>query len=84
MKNYRMYASSINERYVDELVELLKKGGVVIYPTDSFYALGCDALNNRAVERVCRIKGINPARQRLSMVCADISQEKKKKPSDLL
>ena len=38
MKNYRMYASSINERYVDELVELLKKGGVVIYPTDSFYA----------------------------------------------
>lgn len=47
MKNYRMYASSINERYVDELVELLKKGGVVIYPTDSFYALGCDALNNR-------------------------------------
>ncbi len=74
MKNYRMYASSINERYVDELVELLKKGGVVIYPTDSFYALGCDALNNRAVERVCRIKGINPARQRLSMVCADISQ----------
>ena len=74
MKNYKMYATSINERYVDELVEILKKGGVVVYPTDSFYAIGCDALNNRAVERVCQIKGINPAKQRLSMVCADISQ----------
>lgn len=74
MKNYKMYVSSVNERYLDELVELLKKGGVVIYPTDSFYAIGCDALNNRAVERVCRIKGINPAKQRLSMVCDGISQ----------
>lgn len=74
MKNYKMYVSSVNERYLDELAELLKKGGVVVYPTDSYYAIGCDALNNRAVERVCRIKGINPAKQRLSMVCADISQ----------
>lgn len=74
MKNYKMYVSSVNERYLDELAELLKKGGVVVYPTDSYYAIGCDALNNRAVERVCRIRGINPAKQRLSMVCADISQ----------
>lgn len=74
MKTFKMYPTSINGRYVDELVDILRKGGVVVYPTDSMYALGCDALNNRAVERVCRIKGINPAKQRLSMVCGDISQ----------
>jgi len=74
MKTYKMYESSVNERYLDEIAELLKKGGVVVYPTDSLYAIGCDALNNRAVERVCRLKGINPAKQRLSMVCDGISQ----------
>ena len=74
MKSYRMYASSINDRYIDEIVETLRRGGVVVYPTDSTYAIGCDALSNRAVERVCRMRGINPAKQRLSMVCADISQ----------
>lgn len=74
MKNYKMYATSINERYLDEIVEILKKGGIIIYPTDSLYAIGCDALNNRAVERVCRLKNINPAKQRLSMVCSGISQ----------
>lgn len=74
MKVFRMYESSINDRYIDEIVQMLRDGGVVVYPTDSYYAIGCDALNNRAVERVCRIKDINPARQRLSMVCAGISQ----------
>lgn len=69
-----MYASSINDRYIDEIVDTLRRGGVVVYPTDSTYAIGCDALNNRAVERVCKMRGINPAKQRLSMVCADISQ----------
>ncbi len=74
MKTYKMYASSINERYVEEIAGLLRKGGVIIYPTDSLYAVGCDALNNRAVERVCRLKDINPAKQRLSIICDDISQ----------
>ena len=69
-----MYESSVNERYIDEVVEAMRRGETVIYPTDSLYAIGCDALNNRAVERVCRIKQINPARQRLSMVCSSISQ----------
>ena len=74
MKIFRMYESSVNERYIDEIVEAMRRGETVIYPTDSLYAIGCDALNNRAVERVCRIKQINPARQRLSMVCGSISQ----------
>lgn len=74
MKTYKMYASSINDRYVGEIVGLLRQGGVVIYPTDSLYAVGCDALNNRAVGRVCRLKGINPDKQRLAIVCSGISQ----------
>lgn len=69
-----MYPSSINDRYIDLLVKAMKDGALIIYPTDTVYAIGCDALNNRAVERICRLKGINPARQRLSVVCADMSQ----------
>lgn len=69
-----MYPTSINERYIDQAVEELRRGAVIIYPTDTRYAIGCDALNNRAVEAVCRLKGINPDKQRLSMVCANISQ----------
>lgn len=74
MKNYKMYATSLNERYIDEIVERLRRGDIIIYPTDTLYAVGCDALNNRAVERVCRLKGLNPDKQRLAIVCSDISQ----------
>ena len=61
-------------RAVAEAVEVLKQGKIIIYPTDTVYALGCDALNARAVERLCRIKGLNPEKNLLSIVCADISQ----------
>ena len=74
MKTYKMYPTSINREYLDEIVDILSRGGVIVYPTDSLYAIGCDALHNRAVERVCRIKGINPAKQRLAVCCASISQ----------
>ncbi|MCM1070346.1 MAG: L-threonylcarbamoyladenylate synthase [[Clostridium] fimetarium] len=74
MKTLKMYPSSINERYIGQAVDELRRGAVILYPTDTNYAIGCDALNNRAVETVCRLKGINPDKQRLSMVCADISQ----------
>lgn len=61
-------------RHVGRAVEALRRGEIIIYPTDTLYALGCDALNARAIERLCRIKGINPDKQLLSVVCADISQ----------
>lgn len=75
MKTLRMYPTSINERYLDEAVEALQRGDIIIYPTDTLYALGCDALNNRAIEALCRVKGIDidPRRQTLSVVCADMS-----------
>lgn len=74
MKVLKMYGSAINERFVDEAVDSLRDGGIIVYPTDSMYAIGCDALNNRAVERICRMKGIDPKKQRLSVVCCDMSQ----------
>lgn len=73
MKTLRMYPTSINDRYIDEAVELLNGGGLLIYPTDTIYALGCDALNNRAIEALCRAKGIDPKKQTLSIVCASLS-----------
>lgn len=74
MKLLKIYPDNINDRHIAEVVEALRGGGIVIYPTDSLYAIGCDALNNSAIERICRLKGINPAKENLSVVCADISQ----------
>lgn len=73
MKTLRMYPTSINDRYLDETVQCLKDGGIIIYPTDTLYAIGCDALNNSAIERLCKLKGVNPQKQTLSVVCDGIS-----------
>ncbi len=61
-------------RKIDQVVEILEKGGVMIYPTDTVYALGCDIFNQKAVERICRIRGLNPTKAMLSFMCSDISQ----------
>lgn len=74
MTVYKIYPSSINEASIDKVVEALRRGDIIVYPTDTHYALGCDALRERAIERLCRIKGINPAKQLLSIVCADLRQ----------
>lgn len=74
MKRLLFRGETVNSRNIDDAVRILRDGGVVIYPTDTVYALGCDALNNRAIERLCRLKGINPDKQLLSVVCASISQ----------
>lgn len=74
MKILKMYESNINDRYMDVAIETLRSGGLIIYPTDTLYALGCDALNNGAIERICHIKNINPQKTHLSIICHDISQ----------
>lgn len=63
-----------DRRAVAEAAQALRDGKIIIYPTDTLYAFGCDALNARAVERLCRLKGINPDKNLLSIVCSDISQ----------
>lgn len=73
MKILKLYESSINDRYLDEIIDTLRDGGIIIYPTDTVYAIGCDALNSRAIEKVCRIKGINPDKNTLSIIVDGLS-----------
>ena len=74
MRVLRIFENNINDRYIQEAVEELRNGNIVIYPTDSLYALAVDAMNKKAVERLCRLKGLNPEKNLLSIVCADLSQ----------
>jgi tRNA threonylcarbamoyl adenosine modification protein (Sua5/YciO/YrdC/YwlC family) len=69
----KIYPENPNQREISRIVEVLKDGGLVIYPTDTVYAIGCDALNVRAVEKICQLKGINPNKSNLSIICYDLS-----------
>jgi len=69
----KLYPENPNSREVDKIVNVLRDGGLVIYPTDTVYAIGCDALNVRAVETICRMKDINPNKSNLSIICYDLS-----------
>jgi tRNA threonylcarbamoyl adenosine modification protein (Sua5/YciO/YrdC/YwlC family) len=69
----RLYEENPDPRKVRHIAEVLKNGGVIIYPTDTVYGMGCDITNQRAVEKICRIKGINPKKHNFSFVCADLS-----------
>ena len=73
MRRLKIYEENPNATEIGKAVEVLREGGNVIYPTDTIYALGCDALNVRAVERICRIKGINPQKVNLSIICRELS-----------
>ncbi len=70
----KIYPDNPNPKEIDRVANTLRDGGLVIYPTDTLYAIGCDALNIRAVERICRIKGIDPQKGKLSIVCHDLSE----------
>ena len=69
----QIHPKNPQERNINMIIDTLKKGGVIIYPTDTIYGLGCDINNAKAIERVCRIKGIKPDKAQLSFVCADLS-----------
>ena len=73
MKSLRIFSGNINLRFIEEAVQALDDGNLIIYPTDTLYAMGCDALSQKAVERLCAAKGINPAKQMLSVICSDLS-----------
>ncbi len=73
MQVVKIHPDNPNRRSIQRIVEALQNGEIIIYPTDTLYAIGCDALNVRAVERICRIKGIDPSKAHLSIVCHDLS-----------
>ncbi|HEX4877497.1 MAG TPA: L-threonylcarbamoyladenylate synthase [Chitinophagaceae bacterium] len=60
-------------RLIKQVVAQLLEGGIIIYPTDTVYGLGCDIMQQKAVEKICRIKGVDPRKAQLSFVCSDLS-----------
>lgn len=69
----RLYEENPNPRQVEKIVKVLRKGGLVIYPTDTVYGLGCDITNSKALQRIARIKGEKLEKANWSFVCADLS-----------
>ena len=68
-----IYPDNPQPRLLKQLAECLRDGGIIIYPTDTIYGIGCDILQPKAVEKICRIKGVDPAKAQLSFICKDLS-----------
>ena len=69
----KIYENNPNEVAIKKVVEVLKNGGLVIYPTDTVYGLGCDITNTKALERVAKIKGVKLEKANFSFICSDLS-----------
>ncbi|AQG78953.1 L-threonylcarbamoyladenylate synthase [Spirosoma montaniterrae] len=69
----KIYPKNPDQRRIDHVVNALRGGAVIIYPTDTIYGMGCDIHNARAVERVARIKGVKPQKNDFSFICYDLS-----------
>lgn len=74
MKLLKVFKDNPNERFIELAADVMRRGGVVIYPTDTLYALGCDALNNNAIEKICKLKGLKSEKTNLSIICEDLSE----------
>jgi len=69
----KIYPENPNPKEVKRVVDILRNGGLAIYPTDTVYGLGCDITNTKALERIARIKGVKLAKANFSFICADLS-----------
>ena len=69
----RIYEKHNSPELIDSIVAVLQKGGVIIYPTDTMYAIGCSIQSQQAVNRICDIRQIKPNKNRFSFICADLS-----------
>ena len=69
----KLFNENPNLREILRIVDILRKGGLIIYPTDTIYGLGCDITNAKAVEKVARIKGVKVEKNNFSFICSDLS-----------
>lgn len=69
----KIYPENPNERAIEQVADVLRKGGVIIYPTDTVYGIGCDISNQKAIEKVARIRNIKPEKANFSFICYDLS-----------
>ena len=69
----KIHPQNPQPRLIKQIIECLKDGGVIVYPTDTIYGLGCDIFQHKAVDRICTIKNIDPLKAQLSFICKDLS-----------
>ena len=69
----KIYPENPNPKAIDQVVQVLKRGGLIIYPTDTVYGLGCDITNHKAIEAIARIRHIKPEKANFSFICHDLS-----------
>ena len=69
----RLYEENPNQRHIQQIVEVLKSGGIIIYPTDTVYGLGCDITKLKAVEKIAQLRGIKLSKANFSFICQDLS-----------
>ena len=70
----KLYPENPNPDYIRRVTWVLEEGGIVIYPTDTIYAMGCDIKSNKAIEKIARFKGLNPGNPDMSMIFSSMSQ----------
>ena len=70
----RIYKENPNPKYIRQIVDLLEDGAIIIYPTDTVYAMGCDINATKSIEKIARFKGLNPKNPELSLIFHDMSQ----------
>jgi len=70
----RIYNDNPNEKHIRQIVDLLENDGIIIYPTDTVYAMGCDIRATKSIEKIARFKGLNPTNPDLSLIFHDMSQ----------
>ena len=68
----KIYNENPNQKAIDQVVKVLKNGGLVIYPTDTIYGLGCDITNNKALEKIALIKGVKLEKAKFSFICNNL------------
>lgn len=70
----KLYESNNNPNDIERIVDIINDGGIIIYPTDTMYAIGCHGLKERSIEKICKLKNIDPRKNNLSIICYDLSK----------